>query len=356
MSKKKGELLTDLKIEFDKAISEYTSQIKTLEEKKEISQNIKKLQSKFLGKESKLLEILGSIKDIENKDEKKEIGKKSNELRVEFEEKIEEYKQESTKEFLKQSLEKEIIDPTRPGEKPFVAHKHIISTTVEKIEDIFTNMGFGIEYSLEVDNAQNAFDFVNIPEDHPARDNWDTLWLEDGNLAIPHTSAMQNRIMSSNDVPIKKAIIGKCFRNEATDARHEHTFMQLEGVYLNKTASLSEMLGVLLEFFESFFDKKLKFKFTPDYFPFVEPGGQMAIECVLCDGKGCRVCKGSGFLEVLGCGMIHPNVIKMAGKDPKEYKGFAWGVGIERLVLINYQVNDIRYFYSGDLRFVEQFY
>jgi len=166
---------------------------------------------------------------------------------------------------------------------------------------------------------------------------------------------MQNRILAQDNSLIKEIIIGKCFRNEATDARHEHTFHQLEGVYLAKKATMGDMLGVLLEFFEKYFERKLKYKFTPDFFPFVEPGAMLSIECVICDGKGCKVCKFSGYLEVLGCGMIHPKVIANAGKNPKEYSGFAWGIGIERLALLNNDINDIRYFYSNNLRFINQF-
>lgn len=317
---------------------------------------LKGLAEKYYGKNSKLTEVLRSLREISDPEEKKKVGQLANALKVKLAEKIEKEMGKLSQKVLERQLQEEAIDPTRPGINTTTpAHAHVVSTTVKKIEDIFLSMGFDVEYSNEVDNAFNTFDALNIPQNHPARDNWDTLWLEDGNLAIPHTSAMQNRILSATDVPIRKVSIGKCFRNEATDARHEHTFMQVEGVYLDRTANMGEMVGVLLEFFENYFGRKLQYKFTPDFFPFVEPGGQMAIECIICHSKGCRVCKYSGFLEVLGCGMIHPKVIQAAGKDPNRCAGFAWGFGVERILLIKESIDDIRNFYSGDLRFTSQF-
>ena len=166
---------------------------------------------------------------------------------------------------------------------------------------------------------------------------------------------MQNRILSTNKPPIRAIVPGRCFRNEATDARHEHTFSQIEGIYVDKGVALTDMLGTLKEFFSKFYEKDLEVKFTPDFFPFVEPGGMMSLSCVLCNGKGCAVCKHSGWLEIMGCGMIHPKVMEMAGIDPKTYSGFAWGFGVERLIMLKYNINDIRGFYSGNLDFVRQF-
>jgi phenylalanyl-tRNA synthetase alpha chain len=319
------------------------------------------LQKKYLGHNSKLNEILKGLKEIKDETEKKKVGQQANELREYITTSISEEKNAAVRSILSKKLEVEYVDPTIPGKKPTTqGYKHIISQTIEQIEDIFLKMGFEIEYSYDIDSAYNAFDAVNIPAEHPARDSWDTLWLSDGNLAIPHTSAMQNRILKNTEIPVRKAIIGKCFRNEATDATHEHTFYQLEGVYVDKNISMADMIGVLLEFLERFFESKINYKFTPDFFPFVEPGGQMAIEKSAIKRLNSSANDQSGetiksqYLEVLGCGMIHPNVLKMAGVDPETYSGFAWGTGIERLILLKYGIDDIRHFKSGDLRFIEQ--
>jgi phenylalanyl-tRNA synthetase alpha chain len=319
------------------------------------------LKNKYLGKDSELLSILKGIKNVADIEEKKQIGQAANTFRESVTKKIEAEIEKIANKQLKARLESEVVDSTRPGSRSSrsttkAGKLHVITQTIREIEDIFLSLGFKVEYSYDIDNAFNTFDALNIPASHPARDSWDTLWLSDGNLAIPQTSAMQNRIISrAQELPLKSIVIGRTFRNEATDARHEHTFMQVEGVYLDRTANMSEMLGVLLEFFEKYFGKKLAHKFSPDFFPFVEPGGQLAIECVICAKKGCRLCKYSGFLEILGCGMIHPKVLKEAGKEENFASGFAWGFGLERIVLIKEAIDDIRYFHSGDLRFINQF-
>jgi len=216
-------------------------------------------------------------------------------------------------------------------------------------------MGFEIYTPFEIDDDYHNFTSLNMPEGHPARDAWDTFWTEDEHILITHTSSMQNRILKSANPPIRAIVPGKCFRNEATDARHEHTFYQVEGVYVDKGITMRDMLGTLQTYFEAFFEQSIKVKFMPDFFPFVEPGGQMALTCVLCKGEGCKVCKHTGWLEILGCGMIHPNVLKEAGIDPEQYTGFAWGFGLERLIMLKANVQDIRLFHSGDLRFIKQF-
>ena len=233
--------------------------------------------------------------------------------------------------------------------------RNIITQATWRCEDIFQKMGFNIEYPFEIDDDYHNFESVNMPKDHPARDSWDTFWTKDNFIAITHTSSMQNRVISSSTPPIRVVVPGRCFRNEATDARHEHTFNQIEGIYIDKRVTLSDMLGTLKEFFVNYFETDLEIKFTPDYFPFVEPGGMMALSCIICNGKGCDVCKKTGWLEVLGCGMIHPNVLKMGGLDPEVYSGFAWGFGLERLIMLKYAIEDVRHFHSGNLDFIKQF-
>lgn len=351
------EQIKDLEIDFKVQLEKLVAAGGEAASVSEIDQNFSALKNQFLGPRSDLQSLLRSLKDINDSNEKKKIGKEANDLRQMIETKISQKQVEIKTKILNTTLKQEEIEATHPGTpiQQSLTHQHILSKTMEEIEDIFMRMGFDIEYANEVDNAYNTFDALNIPESHPARDSWDTLWLEDGNLIIPHTSAMQNRILRSGEAPIRKIILGKCSRNEATDASHEHTFTQCEGVYLDHNASMSQMLGVLLNFFENFFEQKLGYKFSPDYFPFVEPGGQLAIRFEKKKGGANATDTKANYLEVLGCGMIHPEVLRQAGRDPEKYSGFAWGFGVERMAMIKYNISDIRGFYSNDLRFNQQF-
>ena len=312
------------------------------------------LRTKYLGRKSKLTELLKSVKDVA-KEDRAEVGKRANEVKTQIEALIEKAEKTFENQKLEKSLKEDQIDVTIPGKRPQKGSLHPISQLLQKTEDIFVNMGFEVEMPYEVDDDYHNFESVNLPKGHPARDAWDTFWTEDDNVLITHTSSMQNRVMKNRKPPIRVIVPGKCFRNEATDARHEHTFYQVEGVYVDKGITVTDMLGTLKTYFEAFFEKEIDVKFMPDYFPFVEPGGQIALTCVLCDGKGCRVCKGSGWLEILGCGMIHPKVLEMAGIDSSTYTGFAWGFGLERLIMLKNNIDDIRLFHKGDLRFTKQF-
>lgn len=315
---------------------------------------LEEIRVKFLGRKSELTNILRSIKDLKAED-RVPVGRKANDAKEKLESLIKDKEIDIQKKKVSKLAETEWIDVTEPGKGHKLGHLHPTTQMMEYAEDIFQNMGFEIVYPNEIDDDYHNFTSLNMPEGHPARDAWDTFWTEEGQVMITHTSSMQNRILKSSEPPIRAIVPGKCFRNEATDARHEHTFFQFEGVYVDKGITLSDMIGTLQAFFKGFYGKDLKVKFTPDFFPFVEPGGMMSLECVLCNGKGCRVCKYSGYLEILGCGMIHPNVLEEAGIDHKTYTGFAWGFGLERLIMLKYDIEDIRLFHSGDLRFVKQF-
>jgi phenylalanyl-tRNA synthetase alpha chain len=316
------------------------------------SQSLEKLRIKYLGRRSKLTSALRSIKDLPNK-KRAEFGAKANEVKQE----IEEFYQKAVSRI---ESEKEIgkgkdIDVTAPGKREYIGHLNPETLMRWEIEDVFQRMGFEIYEPFDVDDDYHNFQALNIPEGHPARDIWDTFWTEDGYIPITHTSSMQNRILKSSKPPIRAVVIGHTFRNERTDARHEHTLYQCEGIYVDKGITLSHMIGTLKEFFSEVFHKEVEAKVSPDYFPFVEPGNGMALSCVLCNMKGCRVCKGTGWLEILGCGMIHPYVLKEGGIDPEVYSGFAWGFGVDRLAMLKYKINDVRLFHSGDLRFIRQF-
>lgn len=345
----------------DKSIDNLDGQLKELSKsfKRDISaikdlEGLNKLKDQYIGKKSQLNSILEKIVKLP-KEDKQKVGKDSNLLKLDIIKVINEKTAEIQTHLLKEQEDTEKTDVTLPGKTSPIGHRHIITQTIWECEDIFAKMGFEVDYPFEIDDDYHNFESVNIPKDHPARDNQDTFWTKDGHVAITHTSSMQNRVMSSRKPPIRVVVPGRCFRNEATDPRHEHTFYQIEGVYVDKQVTLTDMLGTLKEFFSKYFGKDLDIKFMPDFFPFVEPGGQIALSCYICDGKGCDVCKKSGWLEILGCGMIHPNVLTMAGIDPATYSGFAWGFGVARLAMLKYGIEDTRHFNSGNLDFIKQF-
>ncbi len=331
-------------------ISEYTGKAAGAVSVKDIDA----LRVIALGRKSPLTEILKGIKDLDAEG-KKIVGQEANKAKQALIDLLDKRQAEISSQHFKNIGKTEAIDVTLPGRDQEKGHKHPITQMTELCEDIFQTMGFEVYYPFAVDDDYHNFETLNLPPNHPARDSWDTLWTEDGHIAITHTSSMQNRIMSNNKPPIRAIVPGRCFRNEATDARHEHTFTQLEGIYVDKGITITDLLGTLKEFFSKFYEQEVEVKFTPDFFPFVEPGGMMSLSCVLCKGKGCAVCKQSGWLEVMGCGMIHPKVLEMAGIDAETYSGFAWGFGIERLAMLKYNIDDIRYFNSGSLDFIRQF-
>lgn len=253
------------------------------------------------------------------------------------------------------------FDITVPGEKIEQGHLHPLTQVLRKAEEVFRLMGFSIVQGPELEVEWYNFDALNFPKDHPARDMQDTLWIkvkssrEGKKLMRTHTSAVQVRYMEKHDPPFRVIVPGRVFRHEATDPSHEVQFYQLEGMMVDKEISLANLRAVIDEFLKRFFDKKIETRLRPSYFPFTEPSVEIDIKCINCDGKGCSVCQQTRWLEVIPGGMIHPNVFKAAGYNPKTWKGFAFGMGIDRLAMMKYKINDIRLFYSGDLRFLKQF-
>ncbi len=253
------------------------------------------------------------------------------------------------------------IDVTAPGSRQKQGNLHIISSTIREIEDIFTRLGFEIAEGPEVEDEWHNFDALNVPENHPARDMQDTFWIKgvDKTVLRTHTSGVQNRaMMEKKNPPFRIIAPGRVFRNEALDATHEAQFHQCEGLMVGKEISLANLKGVLLQFLQEFFgDDSVSLRFRPGYFPFVEPGIEVDVTCTKCHGenKECNVCKGSGWIEILGAGMVHPHVLDSAEINSKQFQGFAFGMGIERLVMLKYGVDDIRDFYDGDIPFIEQF-
>ena len=228
-------------------------------------------------------------------------------------------------------------------------------TELEKILDIFARMGFNAIESRELDDDYHMFGSLNFPKGHPARDDYDTFVTDDGLIAPAHTSTMQNRVLKTVKPPIRVVIPGRVFRNEDLDARHEHTFYQLEGIYVERDINVGHLLATLKTFLEEYYGQQLEVKIQPFYFPFTEPSFEFALSCPFCKKTGCQICSHTGWIELLGCGLIHPNVLREGGINPDEYSGFAWGFGVDRLVMMKYGVEDIRHFHSGNLDFLRQF-
>lgn len=249
-----------------------------------------------------------------------------------------------------------VTSDSRPSLLPAeYGSRHPLMTELENILDIFARMGFTAVESREIDDDYHMFGSLNFPPDHPARDEYDTFVTDEGLIAPAHTSIMQNRVMKAQKPPIRVVIPGRVFRNEDLDARHEHTFYQLEGVYIDKGINAGHLIATLKAFLEEYYGQKLEVKTQPFYFPFTEPSFEFALSCPFCKKKGCNVCSYTGWIELLGCGMMHPNVLKEGGIDPNKFTGFAWGMGIERLVMMKYDIEDIRHFESGNLAFLRQF-
>jgi phenylalanyl-tRNA synthetase alpha chain len=321
-------------------------------EKVHDEKSLEQFRVTYIGRKSDLTKILRSIKNLPVS-KKALVGKNANQLKKHLDQLITEKKNQVI-------VKKEVdqltdFDISIPGKRQRIGHIHPITQIIWEIQDIFMRMGFEVFEAFDIDDDYHNFESLNMPKDHPARDIWDTFWTEDGFIPITQTSSMQNRIYRERKPPIRAIVIGHTFRNERTDARHEHTLHQCEGIYVDKGISFSDMIGTLKSFFDEIFHKDIQVQISPDYFPFVEPGNSMALSCVLCDMQGCRVCKYTGWLEILGCGMIHPNVLTYGGIDPNVYSGFAWGFGVERIFMLKHKVEDIRHFHNGDLRFINQF-
>jgi len=342
---------------------------KALEEIKKANspEELGEVFNKYLGKQGELINVLRSLADL-NKEEKVRIGMEANEvkdiLRMEFEKKEKELKEEKKRE----SEEKEWLDVTIPGKKPKAGHLHPLTLVRWKIEEIFKGMGFSVADGPEVETDFYNFEALNIPKDHPARDMWDTLWIkapasakasagkqQSKLLLRTHTSPVQIRYMENNKPPLRIIIPGRIFRKEATDASHDFQFHHVEGLMVGKDISVANFKGIMQEFFSSFFGKQTDLRLRPSYFPFTEPSFEIDITCVVCGGKGCSVCKEAGWLEMMGCGMVHPNVYKNSGLKEKGLTGFAFGMGWDRLTMMMYKINEIRLLQSGDLRFLSQF-
>lgn len=315
---------------------------------------LRDLELKFLSRKGELSLFLRNLKNIDI-ELRQELGSLANNLKNELT-RIYLNKKNS---FIKQ--ENSVLDPTLPGNKHRLGHLHPITILQQEIEEFFNNLGFMTLDGPELESDYYNFQSLNIPEHHPARDMQDTFYLkqeesEDLDLLMrTQTSNTQVRAMLKHKAPLRAIVPGRCFRCESTDARHEHTFYQLEGFMIDKNINLSHLKYILEEFGKFLYGKDTKLRMRPKYFPFVEPGLNGEFSCFLCSGKGCRVCKYSGWLEVMGCGLVHPNVLKAGNIDVNKYSGFAFGFGLDRLVMLKYGIDDIRLFHNNDLNFLKQF-
>mgnify|MGYP002528854082 CR=1 FL=1 len=322
-------------------------------------EELEKLRIEYIGKKGFLSNEMQSL-SLLSIEEKKIKGQELNLFKSFFEQTINNKKSDLEISALNEKLENEQIDATLPPRDFNTGKIHPISQTIYKIIDIFSSMGFSVESGPDIETDFNNFTALNIPSHHPAREMQDTFYIEDkinneDKVLRTHTSPVQVRTMLETKPPIRIIVPGRVFRFENIDASHEHTFYQVEGLLIDKNISLAHLKGVMAEMLTRLFGKPVKVRFRPGYFPFVEPGLELDFSCLLCKEKGCRVCKHTGWIEFMGAGMVHKNVLKAGGVDPEEYQGWAFGFGLTRLVMMRYQIDDIRLLTSGDLRFLKQF-
>ena len=315
----------------------------------------------YLGRKGRLTAILRSIGGLPP-EQRRSVGSLGNQARVTLEERLSERAQSLKEATMGRLVEEDRIDVTLPGRPIATGRLHPTTQIVREICNAFVAMGFQIVEGPEVEWDKYNFEMLNIPRDHPARDMWNSLWIDHRNqegehdmLLRTHTSPMQARVMERMQPPVRVIVPGKCYRYEATDPTHEWHFYQVEGLAVDDGITFADLKGTLYEFARRVFGPERKVRFRCDYFPFVEPGVDMSIDCFACQGRGCRICKESGWIEIMGAGMVHPKVLEGVGYDPSVYTGFAFGLGPERIAMLKYGIDDIRLFYSNDLRFLRQF-
>ena len=310
----------------------------------------------YLGKKGELTAVLKQMGKL-SPEERPVMGQLANEVRAELEKAIEAQAAVLAEKALEAKLEAETVDVTIPGNRPQVGHKHPMYTALDEFKEIFINMGFEVFDGPEVEQEEYNFTKLNTPDDHPAREWSDTFYLtEDSSILLrTQTSPMQIRAMEEHGVPIRMISPGRVYRKDEVDATHSPMFHQIEGLVVDKGITMADLKGTLNAVIREIYGPETQTRFRPHHFPFTEPSCEVDIQCHKCGGKGCRVCKGSGWIEILGCGMVHPHVLEMCGIDPEEYSGFAFGIGLERITLLKYEIDDMRLLYENDTRFLNQF-
>ena len=308
----------------------------------------------FLGKKGKLTAVLKSMKDVPP-EERPAFGQLVNETRAQIESVLEETKKKLEAQALELQLKSEVIDVTLPAKKSNVGHRHPNTIAREEVERIFIGMGYEVMEGPEIEYDEYNFEKLNIPANHPAKDEQDTFYINKEIVLRTQTSPVQARAMEKGKLPIRMISPGRVFRSDEVDATHSPSFHQVEGLVVDKGITFADLKGTLQQFATEFFGPETKVKFRPHHFPFTEPSAEVDITCFKCGGKGCRMCKGSGWIEILGCGMVHPKVLRDCGIDPEVYSGFAFGIGLERVALLKYEIDDMRLLYENDVRFLNQF-
>lgn len=326
---------------------ELLSACKDMDELNEIRVN-------FLGKKGELTEVLKGMRDVAPEDRPK-VGQWVNEARAAIEEKLDEVKNEFSEKLLEAKLAAETIDVTLPAGKCGRGHSHPNTVALDEVERIFVGMGYEVVEGPEVELDYYNFEALNIPANHPAKDEQDTFYINKDIVLRTQTSPCQVRVMEQQKPPIRIIAPGRVYRSDDVDATHSPCFHQIEGLVIDKNITMADLKGTLAQFAKEMFGAETKVKFRPHHFPFTEPSAEMDVSCFKCGGKGCRFCKGEGWIEILGCGMVHPKVLRMSGIDPDEYSGFAFGIGLERIALLRYEIDDMRLLYENDERFLKQF-
>src|SRR6056297_947534 len=333
--------------ELEEKVKNEFSDVKDLDE-------LEDLRVKYLGKKGEIQKIFNKMSQI--KDEKKPVvGKETNILKNKIENYIEDKKKDLAEKRKKEKIEEERIDVTLPGIKQKMGHQHILTKVMREVEDVFIGLCFTIEEGPEIESEYYNFKALNIPEGHPARDLQDTFYIDDEYLLRTHTSPVQVRTMEKERLPIRMIAPGRVYRSDELDASHSPNFHQVEGLVIDKDISFSDLKGSIETIVKKLYGENREIRFRPSYFPFTEPSAEVDVSCVVCEGEGCSLCSNTGWLEVMGSGMVHPNVLKMSGIDPNVYSGFAFGMGWDRIAMLKYDIDDIRLLFENDARFLEQF-
>ncbi|MDL4840630.1 phenylalanine--tRNA ligase subunit alpha [Aquibacillus rhizosphaerae] len=319
--------------------------------------DLQEIRVAYMGKKGPITEVLRGMGKL-SKEERPVIGELANKVREAIADELDQKKAKLEDAELEKKLAEETIDVTLPGRPVQVGGPHLLTSIVEEIEDLFIGMGFEIREGPEVETDYYNFEALNLPKGHPARDMQDSFYITEDLLLRTHTSPVQARTMGeyNGSQPVKMICPGKVYRRDTDDATHSHQFTQVEGLYVDKDVRMSDLKGVLNRFAKQMFGEEREIRLRPSFFPFTEPSVEMDISCKVCNGNGCSVCKGTGWIEILGGGMVHPRVLEMAGYDPKVYNGFAFGMGPERIAMLKYGVDDIRHFYTNDIRFLKQYH
>ncbi|NBO24472.1 MAG: phenylalanine--tRNA ligase subunit alpha [Chlamydiae bacterium] len=336
--------------QIDQLLKQFQEEIRQLEG----SKGLEAVKIAYLGKKGSIAKLMADLRLFPD-DEKKEFGKKVNDLKDHVTKVVEELELVLEKKELDLKLHQETLDITLPGKKISTGKKHILYQTMDEMISILSSMGFSVQYSPELDSEYYNYGGLNYPEDHPARDMQDTYYISKELLMRSHTTNFQLHLMQKSAPPLRVVCPGKCYRNETISTRSHVIFHQIDALYIDKNVTFRDLLSVKEEFYSKVFNQKVEIRVRPSYFPFVEPGFEVDVKCTSCHGAGCRLCKQTGWLEVSGAGMVHPEVLKQGGIDPEVYSGYAWGGGVERVCMLKHGIQDIRLFLDNDLRFLNQF-